>query len=134
MEKKRRIIVRFTGHRERGKTASHLDELFVLCGQTELVYPLERVLSSEEPDWPAILEREYMVHVVRIIPEERRVILGDKIATKREGKPARSLMRSLQKMRLCSYVEILLGSRKTAEKKLPDTQRTSTLKASVFWE
>lgn len=86
MEKKRRIIVRFTGHRERGKTASHLDELFVLCGQTELVYPLERVLSAEEPDWPAILEREYMVHVVRIIPEERRVILGDKIAqTRREA-------------------------------------------------
>ena len=86
MEKKRRIIVRFTGHRERSKTESHMDELFVLCGQTELVYPIERILSAEEPDWPALLEQEYMVHVVEIIPEERRVILGDKIAqTRREA-------------------------------------------------
>lgn len=86
MEKKRRIIVRFTGHRERGKTESHLDELFLLCGATELVYPLERIVSTEEPNWPALLEQEYMVQVVEIDPEERRVILGDKIAeTRREA-------------------------------------------------
>ena len=35
--------MRFSGFRERNKTESHLNELFVLFGRTELIYPVERI-------------------------------------------------------------------------------------------
>ena len=83
MESRRKIVVRFSGFRERNKTESHLDELFVLFGQTELIYPVERIVSKEI-DPPALLEQEYTVIVDKVIPDERRVILGDKIAQSRK--------------------------------------------------
>ena len=83
MENKGQILIRFSGFRERGK--GHGDELFVLFGDLELVYPVERIIFEKEPDISSLLDREYVVFVRKILPEERKVILADsQVSTRKQ--------------------------------------------------
>lgn len=50
----------------------------------ELVYPIERVGFDGPPDASGILERDYLVFVRKVIPEESRVVLADNRATTRK--------------------------------------------------
>lgn len=74
-ERRDPIIVRFSGYRE--KTRMRSDELFVIFGTVELVYPIERVLFEGTPDATMLLNKEYKVYISDVIESENRVILSD---------------------------------------------------------
>lgn len=82
MENNEQISVRFSGYRKNKKVRS--DELFVLFDTVELVYPVERVWFSGEPDAEFLLDKEYKVFISEIVEEENLVILSDNRGSSRK--------------------------------------------------
>lgn len=81
-DNKEQIVVRFSGCREKRRR----NELFVLYGDLELVYPIETFEESGElevTEAAPLLDKDYRLYVQKVLREEKRIVLSDTMAKTR---------------------------------------------------